>query len=115
MMIFERNKKRIAKLLITAFILMCLPLASVPVYAAPEDETGGMSSGPGQSAAANRPVAASPNTAAEIPYSVSRHKAPAYEATKGISDGGRRKTLKATENTHGRTAASGASGGGSVR
>ena len=114
MMIFERNKKRIAKLLITAFILMCLPLASVPVYAAPEDETGGMSSGPGQSAADNRPVADSTNTAAEIPYSVSRDKAPAYEANKGLSEWGSRKTIKAPENTYVLTAATGASAGDSV-
>ena len=112
----DKHKKQIARLLILAFFLVCLPLAGVPAmdsFAAPGDttEAAGDSSGSRSSGGQVSPKA---GQVVETPYTVHADSAPSYEAYKGMSAWKDRKTYEAPSNTYVLTVATGASAGDTV-
>ena len=133
MKMFDKHKKRIARLLVTAFFLVCLPLAGLPsmnAYAAPDTGTtavpsgdptadSGMSSGAAPSVVVSGGTEAAMSetagTAAAPAYTVKADAAPGYEAYKGLSDWKDRESFAAPKNAYVLTVATGASAGSTVQ
>ena len=129
MKMFDKHKKKIARLLTTAFFLACLPLAGLPsmnAYAAPGTDTSteAGTEKAGTENTGNQGITVTGNTQAdlsksestpvEVPYTVTPDAAPAYEAYKGLSDWKDRKVITAPKNTYVLTVATGASAGSTV-
>ena len=114
----DKHKIKIARLLVMAFFLVCLPLAGVPAmdsFAAPdattetkEDASGARSSGGQVSPKAGQVV--------ETPYTVHADSAPSYTAYKGLDEWKNRKIISVptNTNTYVLTVATGASAGDTV-